>query len=609
MTTGDGSPSRSPRRDDDPANDPKLKQRLEDFRLRYPVDDRAFDFLIKSPTEVINRVLSDFRAKEEGQDNYSAFLTSFVRKVRERVEHQTGRSYPGDAARERARSEARKRSSDRRGRSSPSPRRRHRRRRKHRKSSNAKKRDSEKKRDSSDYSSSSDGKSGESSRSRSKSRSRSASKSSVYSKASKVSKDGKSNGKKGSDSSRSASSSGSSDDGKAEVDAESEVKKLIAKAFDEEKRAVAEVKERAAKVADDVVEMKITHLEEEMAKKLAEFKQTLEGGKLARIEQIKADVQIDAAEQIKNGELDAKADRERKVQAAQASFQEIVKKRREDKEKKRNNRRLDREIKKLAQKKQRALKEKEHEKKKKTEELAKEKRKKEEAAAKAKREKEKEKEKQTEKEREKDKKKKREKERRRRDSSSNSGERNGKSASESQSRSRRRRDGRDGSRGGGGEVDLHSFRKRYPMDDRAFSCLNSTSQEVQRIVVTRFKPKREGDDDYSALVTGFARAIEAGRAKAQGNANAWRDKREKDGRSRSRSRGGREGSEQRDRPQMEDFRERYPMDDRAFSVLATAPPEVRQVVMADFKPRREGEDDYSALVMGFVRAVRARTGS
>merc|ERR1712151_659878 len=57
---------------------------------------------------------------------------------------------------------------------------------------------------------------------------------------------------------------------------------------------------------------------------------------------------------------------------------------------------------------------------------------------------------------------------------------------------------------------------------------------------------------------------------------------------------------------MKAFRERYPMDDSAWDTLADAPPDVQWAVVAQFKPRREGEDDYSALIASFVRSIMIR---
>jgi len=169
----------------------------------------------------------------------------------------------------------------------------------------------------------------------------------------------------------------------------------------------------------------------------------------------------------------------------------------------------------------------------------------------------------------------------------------------------RRRDRGGSSRAGAKDSELEAFRDKYPMDDRAFDLLsNGVSGEVQKTVLGRFKPRSEGDDDYSALVQTFVRAI-------QGRLDNGRDIRDRPpprelrrARSRSKSKGG----PRSDSP-LSVFRDRYPMDERAFAALEQSQPSVRDVVIADFKPRREGESDYSALVMAFVRAVQSRVGS
>lgn len=60
---------------------------------------------------------------------------------------------------------------------------------------------------------------------------------------------------------------------------------------------------------------------------------------------------------------------------------------------------------------------------------------------------------------------------------------------------------------------------------------------------------------------------------------------------------------------MKDFRERYPMDERAWSILLSAREPVQDLLVQDFKPRREGEGDYSALVISFMRSIELRVKS
>lgn len=146
------------------------------------------------------------------------------------------------------------------------------------------------------------------------------------------------------------------------------------------------------------------------------------------------------------------------------------------------------------------------------------------------------------------------------------------------------------------------------MDARAWSNLSSAPPEVKNLVMGQFKPRREGEDDYSALISSFVRSIIIKRE--QRGLPGGRDVR-----GRSPGRDGRDGGARREDhvPSREQspasaFRARYPMDERAFGVLQNASPSVQQTVMADFRPRREGDDDYSALVMAFVRAVQGRVG-
>ncbi|CAE8677306.1 unnamed protein product, partial [Polarella glacialis] len=156
---------------------------------------------------------------------------------------------------------------------------------------------------------------------------------------------------------------------------------------------------------------------------------------------------------------------------------------------------------------------------------------------------------------------------------------------------------RSGGGGPGGKLreELDDFRVRYPIDARAFDVVLQASEDAQRAVMLQFRPKREGESDYSALVASFVRSVQARQENMKLTAN---------GRAASPSRRGEgDGS-----GALQDFRERYPMDDRAHSILERTAPAVLSSVLQDFKPRREGEDDYSALIMSFVRSVEARSG-
>lgn len=151
------------------------------------------------------------------------------------------------------------------------------------------------------------------------------------------------------------------------------------------------------------------------------------------------------------------------------------------------------------------------------------------------------------------------------------------------------------------------------MDDGAFDQLKDAEPEVLRPFLNSFKPRSEGDSDYSGLVRTFLKSVIA-RQQEQGEKGAGRDTPHRFGRdvrdrSRSRDRSfepRRRRGNRRDASPLNDFRSRYPMEGKAFQILSSSTEEVRETVMSDFKPRQEGERDYSGLVIAFVRAVTRR---
>lgn len=148
-----------------------------------------------------------------------------------------------------------------------------------------------------------------------------------------------------------------------------------------------------------------------------------------------------------------------------------------------------------------------------------------------------------------------------------------------------RDDGKGDKGDGKGGGLLRAFRARYPMDDRAFDYLQQAEQNVQEMFLAEFQPKRRGmDDDYSASVTSFLKVVRnkiANSGHAHTNAVA----------------GG-------DDALLEGFRRRYPMDDRAFEYLCQQREDLRRKVVDTFRPKFEGEADYSSLVTSFIRSCR-----
>lgn len=151
----------------------------------------------------------------------------------------------------------------------------------------------------------------------------------------------------------------------------------------------------------------------------------------------------------------------------------------------------------------------------------------------------------------------------------------------------------------GGRVDrfeadsrLTQFRRRFPMDERAFDFLSSSPLHVQEKVILNFRPNRPDDDEFSAAVTAYVRTC-----RNAGDNGASRE--------RSYDRGGGYGAAHVEASgTLSAFRDQFPMDDRAFEFLASSPPEVQAKVIEEFRPRSMGDSDYSGAVTSFVKRTR-----
>eukprot|EP00913_Durusdinium_trenchii_P004786 g4446.t1 len=113
---------------------------------------------------------------------------------------------------------------------------------------------------------------------------------------------------------------------------------------------------------------------------------------------------------------------------------------------------------------------------------------------------------------------------------------------------------------------------------------------VIREVVASFKPPKEGDSDYSALAISFAKTFGLpllDRVR-KCRSNAFSDARILE-----------------DQAEYEAFRVKYPFDEDTHNYLQTSQPDVRRYVMRNFKPPREGEADYSALLITYCKSCRA----
>jgi len=167
-----------------------------------------------------------------------------------------------------------------------------------------------------------------------------------------------------------------------------------------------------------------------------------------------------------------------------------------------------------------------------------------------------------------------------------------------------------------GTPGLDAFLLRYPVDERAYDYFACSPPEVQAKVLSSFRPMREGEASYAGLFTSFVKKCRsefgvdenanfgysgaagamsqglqaggAGQVQAALSQNAWQAA----------------GAELQVSPDLEAFRQRFPMDERAFDFLATAPREVQERVMESFVPQRLDDVDFSAPITAYVRALR-----
>ncbi|CAJ1352665.1 unnamed protein product, partial [Effrenium voratum] len=129
------------------------------------------------------------------------------------------------------------------------------------------------------------------------------------------------------------------------------------------------------------------------------------------------------------------------------------------------------------------------------------------------------------------------------------------------------------------EGQVQALRLRYPFDDAAYNYIMASQPSVIKEVLASFKPPKEGEADYSALVISFAKKCRS---------NAFSDARQVE-----------------DQAEYESFRQRYPFDDDTHNYMQTSNPDVRRYVMRNFKPPREGEADYSALLITYCKRCRS----
>lgn len=149
---------------------------------------------------------------------------------------------------------------------------------------------------------------------------------------------------------------------------------------------------------------------------------------------------------------------------------------------------------------------------------------------------------------------------------------------------------------------LEDFRARFPMDERAFQYLCGSPKEVQDKVRESFVPQRLEDTDFSAAVTAYVKTLRRQFQESQGGSTSLGRQRHEEQSVRAHHK--REEPETVDDEDRNEFFERWPCDARALDYFDASPAEVQAQVILEFKPRSEGDADYSAAVTAFIKRCR-----
>eukprot|EP00415_Alexandrium_ostenfeldii_P002688 UN2688 len=154
-------------------------------------------------------------------------------------------------------------------------------------------------------------------------------------------------------------------------------------------------------------------------------------------------------------------------------------------------------------------------------------------------------------------------------------------------------------------AEYEAFRQRYPHDEAAYNYLMNSQPDVQIQALRSFRPPREGEADYSALFITYTK-------RCRQNAQAGMPQAVRGGCGGMLRQGVQGGyappPPRRFPPQvdLDSFRIRYPMDDRAYVYLQESLPEVQRQVVETFVPKRAEDVDFSAPIVAYAKLCRAR---
>lgn len=160
---------------------------------------------------------------------------------------------------------------------------------------------------------------------------------------------------------------------------------------------------------------------------------------------------------------------------------------------------------------------------------------------------------------------------------------------------------------------LDTFFDKYPVDERAYEYFATSPPAVQLKVLREFQPLRHGENSYSGLFTSFLKKCRAtlggGDAGGYGSKHVYET--EFSGVAEESPEEQLLGSIALELDSLhaeildlEGFRAKFPMDDRAFDYLCRAPGEVQARVLESFMPPRLDDSDFSAPVTAYIRSLR-----
>jgi len=152
---------------------------------------------------------------------------------------------------------------------------------------------------------------------------------------------------------------------------------------------------------------------------------------------------------------------------------------------------------------------------------------------------------------------------------------------------------------------VDAFFTKFPCDQRATEYFNEIPREMQAAILRDFRPRSEGDSDYSAAMTSFIKYKQSAPwaggkggggmgGKGGGAAQGMMPAQQFAG-------AGMQAGGPLTQQSVDAFFSRYPADQRACEYFSTCTVDVQTAVVQQFRPRQEGDADYSAALTAFIK--------